>query len=890
MGAGICGPSRTTPGTIETNEPPLPQKVDQKTAGSSKSSKKHAKCEKLREVSSNEISNPSHPVNGQTSIDDSKKHVVSPAKKGSLPSMKDNSRPSSKESNKSRRSGVIQVRPASKEHIKRQSRVNSFEHDPPMKQPNGSVDSRTINDATPPVEIAPPVRRMTAGKEDEGEKCRRPSSVDRELGIINYSSQGSDSPFNSDHNEGSEMAWSADEESVDIPEIPTIKSVSNPPAGFSADEAQNNQASKNGDIQRSDYKIIKRPESRRKLRRQDDSHDEETLAKVNLKVDKLPVSSSAEAVEEAALRLRSLVLRLEKDDISQTDIRNNLKFAATVLDNFKTGDPKRFSYQEEDDDLSEVATEDVPEQVRHWLTSTFSRQSTKSKLGDEKPRFRSIVQALRTGLFIDRMFRRASGLSGPSLPPRLIEIFKGIDDWSFDIFKLNEESDGHALKCTANELFTLRYDLVSKFKIPSQALSNFLDAMEVGYSKHGNPYHNLLHAADVTQTVHHMLAKMGLVHWLTDLQIFASLLAAIIHDFEHTGTTNLFHVNTKSELAMIYNDRSVLENHHLSRAFRIIQEEDKNILQNLGKEEFNELRNLVVDMVLATDMSFHFQQIKHIKSNVNSQDSVDKSKALALAIHCADISHPAKEWRLHNKWTRLLMNEFFKQGDREKELGLPFSPLCDRNSTMIAESQIGFIDFIVEPSMVVCCDMVDKILKELPPQDSSDGFKGSKRNSIPLARPSSMSNTPRTASVPAYEGNKATSLPDRPPSSPARISLTRTPQIPIRCPRVWIDTLKYNKGKWKQVAATEVRGQLNLQSPLLEEDEGTSSRPGSKVQKTLQDGASNEQRNATQGATGGSDLINELRIDEDVTPSTQTDINSANQTATATPLNATSKS
>lgn len=62
----------------------------------------------------------------------------------------------------------------------------------------------------------------------------------------------------------------------------------------------------------------------------------------------------------------------------------------------------RFSYQEEEDDLSEVATEDVPEQVRHWLTSTFSRQSTKTKLGDEKPRFRSIVQALRTGLFIDR--------------------------------------------------------------------------------------------------------------------------------------------------------------------------------------------------------------------------------------------------------------------------------------------------------------------------------------------------------------------------------------------------------------------------------------------------------------------------------------------------------
>lgn len=32
---------------------------------------------------------------------------------------------------------------------------------------------------------------------------------------------------------------------------------------------------------------------------------------------------------------------------------------------------------------------------------------------------------------------------------------------------------------------------------------------------------------------------------------------------------------------------------------------------------------------------------------------------------------------------------FFLQGDKEAELGLPFSPLCDRKSTMVAQSQIG---------------------------------------------------------------------------------------------------------------------------------------------------------------------------------------------------------
>lgn len=58
-------------------------------------------------------------------------------------------------------------------------------------------------------------------------------------------------------------------------------------------------------------------------------------------------------------------------------------------------------------------------------------------------------------------------------------------------------------------------------------------------------------------------------------------------------------------------------------------------------------------------------------------------------LHCCDISHPAKKWDLHFRWTSQLLEEFFLQGDKEKELGLPFSPLCDRKNTLVAESQIG---------------------------------------------------------------------------------------------------------------------------------------------------------------------------------------------------------
>ncbi|XP_071499528.1 dual specificity calcium/calmodulin-dependent 3',5'-cyclic nucleotide phosphodiesterase 1A-like [Diadema antillarum] len=579
--------------------------------------------------------------------------------------------------------------------------------------------------------------------------------------------------------------------------------VANPPNNANRESPGSPRGKMDG--KKTEYRIIKKTDAKRKLKRQESqSLDEESLASIDLEMgESMPSATSPEGAVIAALRLRSLVLRLEKDDVSKKYLKDNLEYAASVLDALRQ-DELRYHLHEDDDDLSEVTSDEVPEQVRHWLTSTFSRQSTKSRLGDEKPRFRSIVQALRTGLFIDRMFRRTSATAGTVLPARVIQLFKHIDDWSFDIFSLDTESDGHALKCLATEVLS-RYDLPTKFKIPNSVLSAFLDAMELGYSKYGNPYHNLLHAADVTQTVHHMLARMGLVHWLTDLEILASLLAAIIHDFEHTGTTNAFHVNTRSDMAMFYNDRAVLENHHISSSFRLMRDDERNILANLSREEYTDLRNMVIDMVLATDMSFHFQQIKQMKSMISVTEALDKPKVMALALHCADISHPSKEWRFHYKWTTLLIREFFRQGDREREMGLPISPLCDRNSTLLAESQIGFIDFIVDPSMLVCGDMIDRILREelqsASNSPSADSVVRNKRNSIPMARPCSA---PRSASVPAPANNNSMNDRDR-PASPGRVSLGRRNSIPVRCLRSWQEHLHKNKAKWKELGQQEVK-------------------------------------------------------------------------------------
>uniref|UniRef100_A0AAY4AKG8 Phosphodiesterase n=2 Tax=Denticeps clupeoides TaxID=299321 RepID=A0AAY4AKG8_9TELE len=503
--------------------------------------------------------------------------------------------------------------------------------------------------------------------------------------------------------------------------------------------------------------------------------------------DELPASDGPEATEKTAIRLRCLVKQLERGEASLVDLKKNLEYAASVLESVYIEETRRLVDTE--DELSDIQSDSVPSEVRDWLASTFTRQmGLMLRRTEEKPRFRSIVHAVQAGIFVERMYRRTSNMVGLSYPPSVIAVLKNVDKWSFDVFALNESSGDHALKFIFYELLT-RYDLISRFKIPISALVSFVEALEVGYSKHKNPYHNLMHAADVTQTVHYLLLKTGMVHWLTELEIFAMLFAAAIHDYEHTGTTNNFHIQTRSDTAILYNDRSVLESHHVSAAYRLLQDDDEmNILYNLSKDDWRELRALVVEMVLATDMSCHFQQVKTMKNYLQQPESIDKSKALSLLLHTADISHPAKNWDLHHRWTSSLLEEFFRQGDKEAELGLPFSPLCDRKSTMVAQSQIGFIDFIVVPTFTVLTDMTERIVTPLIDEATHSGFAGFRRSSL--------------NSISTAEGKRSSvNSSESDGSSSHNCSLLAVDLKNFKA--IWNEEVCQNRERWKAQAAKE---------------------------------------------------------------------------------------
>lgn len=50
-------------------------------------------------------------------------------------------------------------------------------------------------------------------------------------------------------------------------------------------------------------------------------------------------------------------------------------------------------------------------------------------------------------------------------------------------------------------------------------------------------------------------------------------IASAAHDVDHPGNNNIYEVKTRSKLAILYNDQSVLENHHTATFYFIVEED-----------------------------------------------------------------------------------------------------------------------------------------------------------------------------------------------------------------------------------------------------------------------------------------------------------------------------
>ncbi|XP_004708146.1 high affinity cAMP-specific and IBMX-insensitive 3',5'-cyclic phosphodiesterase 8A isoform X2 [Echinops telfairi] len=303
------------------------------------------------------------------------------------------------------------------------------------------------------------------------------------------------------------------------------------------------------------------------------------------------------------------------------------------------------------------------------------------------------------------------------IPPRIAKTMEKEEFWDFNIFELEAATHKRPLIYLGLKIFS-RFGICEFLNCSESTLRSWLQIIESNYHSY-NPYHNSTHAADVLHATAYFLSKERIKQTLDPVDEVAALLAATIHDVDHPGRTNSFLCNAGSKLAILYNDVAVLENHHAALGFQLTIQDDKcNIFKNMEKNDYRMLRQGIVDMVLATEMTKHFEHVNKFVNSVNKPlESLEENKETnkhaetintmlrtpenrtlikRMLIKCADVSNPCRSLEFCIEWAARISEEYFCQTDEERQKGLPVvMPIFDRQTCSIPKSQISFIDYFI---------------------------------------------------------------------------------------------------------------------------------------------------------------------------------------------------
>ncbi|KAG9488135.1 hypothetical protein GDO78_007760 [Eleutherodactylus coqui] len=304
------------------------------------------------------------------------------------------------------------------------------------------------------------------------------------------------------------------------------------------------------------------------------------------------------------------------------------------------------------------------------------------------------------------------------VPPGIAQLLDDEDSWDFNIFELEAVTHKRPLVYLGLKIFAC-FGVCEFLNCTEATLRSWLQVIEANYHA-SNSYHNSTHAADVLHATAYFLQKENVKASLDQLDKVAALIAATVHDIDHPGRTNSFLCNAGSELALLYNDTAVLESHHSALAFQLTAKEGKcNVFKNMDRTQYRTLRQAIIDMVLATEMTRHFEHVNKFVNSINKPIAAEENNSNSegsdcecspstknspenrvlikrMMIKCADVANPCRPLDMCIEWAGRISEEYFAQTDEEKRQGLPVvMPVFDRNTCSIPKSQISFIDYFI---------------------------------------------------------------------------------------------------------------------------------------------------------------------------------------------------
>ncbi|KAI8989396.1 hypothetical protein BDB01DRAFT_833516 [Pilobolus umbonatus] len=156
-----------------------------------------------------------------------------------------------------------------------------------------------------------------------------------------------------------------------------------------------------------------------------------------------------------------------------------------------------------------------------------------------------------------------------------------------------------------------RIGLCETIGVTPSELLDFIVDVDHGYLP--NAYHSFYHAIDVVIVLYQMLTQYDVASYLSRVDMAALLIAGLCHDIGHPGKNNNYQVNMKTDLAIRYSNKSVLESYSCTitmdlltkhKLFRNITRTSRSV--GLPTTE-SEMRTAIIKMILATDMIFHYE-------------------------------------------------------------------------------------------------------------------------------------------------------------------------------------------------------------------------------------------------------------------------------------------
>eukprot|EP00753_Platysulcus_tardus_P007272 PLAT15018.1.p1 GENE.PLAT15018.1~~PLAT15018.1.p1 ORF type:complete len:791 (+),score=357.06 PLAT15018.1:56-2428(+) len=411
------------------------------------------------------------------------------------------------------------------------------------------------------------------------------------------------------------------------------------------------------------------------------------------------------AMTSPAERLIQIVQRLQRDMPLAPSDKADLARLATM-----TGRNMLFERR---------AFDNLDPDYQKWLEQEYGVRSTKRRTPSLSASHSSgeAIAPLSPSLAGDSAvmrapdLRRARSKSVESMTPAVAKVLSKLHEYTVDMYELDRASGGHPLHVLCQCLFLDEiYAGIRSLRIVRSKLLKYVERVEDGY--YDVPYHNKRHAAEVTYCTHYFLKTCGFYLCVNEFERFSLLLASIIHDFNHPGRNNAFLISSSDKLALLYNDRNILENMHVSNAWQLMHSSGKlNLLADASLPDRQMVREQVVELVLATDMKDHFAIMGDFKTKLavgfDMESSEQRLMTMKICLKAADIGHPTKPLDYHLRWSNAITEEFFLQGDEEKALDLPVSALCDRSNTLLGKSNAGFLSFVVAPLFNAWAEYMD---------------------------------------------------------------------------------------------------------------------------------------------------------------------------------------